>query len=225
MLSMPPARFATLTSLSTASCGSGVSSRISRICPSGTMPVRPSVHSRSRSPGATSRSPSSTWIVWSTPRARVRMLRCGCVSASSSVISPSITIRWTSVWSSVICVSSPPRSRYARESPTCTRCTRFPSTWAAVSVVPIPETLAIVLRAVEHRAVGLARPVRRASPPAARTSPARSRARGSTRPRRLGARPSRRRPRTGARRSGTSPRCPRGPGRCRSRRRRCTFIA
>ena len=86
-------------------------------------------------------SPSSTWIVWSTPSARVRMLRCGWVSASSAVISPSITMRWTSVWSSVTCVSSPPRRRYARESPTCTRCTRLPSTRAAVSVVPMPETL------------------------------------------------------------------------------------
>ena len=178
------------------------------------MPVSPSVHSRIRSPGTTSMSPSSTWIVWSTPRARVRMLRCGWVSASSGVISPSITMRWTSVWSSVICASSPPRRRYARESPTCTRCTRLPSTWAAVSVVPMPETLAVVLRAVEHRAVGLGdlfgeralpalehpldgleREARCDLAAAVPTHPVRDRVQGFERP-------------------GTSPRCPRGPGRC-----------
>ena len=97
MLSIPPARFATLTSFSTASCGSADSSRISRIRPSGTMPVSPSVQSKSRSPAAASTSPSSTWTLWSTPSARVRMLRCGWVSASSWLISPSMTMRWTSV--------------------------------------------------------------------------------------------------------------------------------
>ncbi len=52
---------------------------------------------------------------------------------------PSSTSAWTKVSSWVIWVSDPPRTRYARESPTCTSPTREPANSSAVSVVPIPS--------------------------------------------------------------------------------------
>ena len=47
----------------------------------------------------------------STPRARVRMLRCGWLAGLVGREPPSRTMRWTSVWSSVSCCSAPSRSR------------------------------------------------------------------------------------------------------------------
>ncbi len=66
--------------------------------------------------------------------------RCGWVLASSSVIRPSSTSRCTQVWSWVIWVSEPSRSRYARESPMWIRPARSPVHSSAVSVVPMPSS-------------------------------------------------------------------------------------
>ena len=67
---------------------------------SGTSPLRPSLHSRSTSPGAQVggelvelRTPPRC------PSALLRMLRCGCAAASSLVSVPSRTISPTSEWS------------------------------------------------------------------------------------------------------------------------------
>jgi hypothetical protein len=105
-----------------------------------TIPVRPSVHIRIRSPGWSSTVRSSTSTSASTPSARVRMLRWGWRSASSVVSFPSRTMRCTSVWSSVIIESSPSRNRYARESPTWATRASEPSRISAVRVVPIPSS-------------------------------------------------------------------------------------
>ena len=77
------------------------------------------------------------------PSARVRMLRCGCLAASSSVRSPARTRSATRLWSSLTCVSRPSPYRYTRLSPTlATARTSPPSLRArarAHSVVPIPK--------------------------------------------------------------------------------------
>ena len=84
MLSMPPARLAALMSRSAASWGSGVVSRIAWIWGSVTMPVRPSLHRRRRSPSIRGTSFSSTTTSGSVPidagqhvavRMRARLLR------------------------------------------------------------------------------------------------------------------------------------------------------
>ncbi|MDQ1017868.1 hypothetical protein QFZ43_004417 [Streptomyces afghaniensis] len=80
----------------------------------------------------------STWSPL--PSARIRRERCGWVVASSSVMRPSSTRRCTQVWSCVICVRTPSRRRYARESPTCTRPRRWPVQRRAVRVVPMPSS-------------------------------------------------------------------------------------
>ena len=60
MLSMPPARFAALTSRSAACCGWSLVSRIAWIWSSVTIPVRPSLHSSRRSPSSSAIESSST---------------------------------------------------------------------------------------------------------------------------------------------------------------------
>ena len=81
----------------------------------------------------------STSTFGSVPSARVITERCGWDSAASGLSLPLRTSSPTSEWSSVSCISSPSRIRYARESPTWPKRTRPSSTSATVSVVPIPE--------------------------------------------------------------------------------------
>ena len=136
------------------------------------------------------------------------------------VISPALTIRLTSVWSSVSWRSSPARSRYARLSPTCARCAPRSSTVGGRERRAHPRHLAVGHRAFEDGAVRGADQLGERSLPARGTAPRSCRAPGSTRPRRHVRRPCRRRRRRAAARPGTSPRCARGPGRCPWRRRR-----
>ena len=96
------------------------------------------------SPGSASTVNVSTSTSGSVPSARVITERCGCDSASSGESRPLRTSSPTSEWSSVSCSSSPPRTRYARESPTWPNAI-VPSVWstsATVIVVPIPDVAA-----------------------------------------------------------------------------------
>ncbi len=139
MLSSPPAAFAASTRSCAARFGSGSRLRMLAISSGRTIVVRPSEQKRMRSPGWSWMGYSSTSTSGSMPSARVMTDRRGWTSACSRVSSPPRTISSTRLWSSVIWVSSPSRTRYARESPTCPT-TRYPSLprMPAVRVVPMP---------------------------------------------------------------------------------------
>ena len=81
----------------------------------------------------------STSTCQSAPSARVITDRCGCRAASSGASAPALTHSATSEWSSDRRVSTPPRHRYARESPTWAKATEVGPTSAAVTVEPMPE--------------------------------------------------------------------------------------
>ncbi len=106
-----------------------------------TTPDRPSEHSSQRSPARASRTDTSGTISMSkSPRTRSSTERCGWCSASSAVILPVLTRCWTKEWSLVTWVSSPSRSRYARESPMCAIASLLPARSSAVTVVPRPAS-------------------------------------------------------------------------------------
>ena len=179
------------------------------------MPVSPSVHNRSRSPGATSRSPSSTWIVpvhAEGPRedapVRVRLgLLLGDLALHHHPMDERVVLGDLRELAAAEQVR--PGVADVDEVHPVRRRAEPRSAWS-----PCPETLRSLCERSNTARLASRDLLGERALPRARTSPARSRARGSTRPRRRGGRPSRRRPRTGARAPGTSPRCPRGPGRC-----------
>ena len=142
------------------------------------------------------------------------MLRCGWVSASSAVISPSITMRWTSVWSSVTCASSPPQEVRPGVAHAA-RCTRLPSILGRGQRRPHARDAAVVLRAVEAPRGWPRRPVRPSEPLLPLEHPVHGLEREARRDlaAAVPAHPVRDRVQ-GVRAPGTSPRCPRGPGRC-----------
>ena len=140
MLSGPPPLMASSTSCRTTSFRSSTLASVRCRVSSLTTPDSPSEQSRYRSPSLASRSDRSGSTSARPSRARSSMDRCGWVATSSGLIRPSSTSVWTSVWSCVIWWNSPSRSRYARESPMCTRATRGPDQSMAVSVVPMPSS-------------------------------------------------------------------------------------
>ena len=104
------------------------------------MSVRPSEQRRKTSPGSASTVKVSTSTSGSVPTARVITERCGCVSASSGDSFPLRMSSPTSEWSFVSCSRLPPRTRYARESPTWPiRTAPSRPVTATVIVVPMPD--------------------------------------------------------------------------------------
>src|SRR5215211_5292631 len=112
------------------------------------MSESPSEQSRMRSPATMGSTAVSTSTSSSAPRARVMRFFWGCSAAWSLVRSPLRTSSATSEWSSVIGFMSPPRTRYALESPTCatsaTGSLCVPPNLMATTVVPIPESFSSV---------------------------------------------------------------------------------
>ena len=102
---------------------------------------RPSEATRKQSPTWTSSTCTSGSMSSSTPRARVRTLRCGWPRASSALSWPARTSSPTTEWSSVSCSRWPPRSRYTRLSPRLNTRARGPRMRAIpATVVPMPAT-------------------------------------------------------------------------------------
>ena len=136
--------------------------------------VRPSLHSRKRSPASTSKSSVSTSTLSYTPTARVTAFFMLSLPICSGVSCPRLSSSLISEWSSVSCCTAPPRTRYMRESPTCARKPRLPTTSSATSVVPMPRLLHVALRLGEHRGARLLhRRARASAAPSLRSAPPR----------------------------------------------------
>ena len=144
MLSRPPASLAAETSAWPTSVSDRPVVSMRSICVSSTIEVSPSEHSRKTSPSRSATVWRSTSTTGSGPSARVMIDFCGCSDASSAVSLPWRSSSSTSEWSSVSRRSSPSRSRYARESPTCAMAASSAPTYTAVTVVPMPAWLASV---------------------------------------------------------------------------------
>ena len=147
-LSWPPFSTASSTSRSAVSWTDPAASTSASL-PSSSSLNSPSLHNRYRSPSAGSSSQLSITGSASMPRARVRMLRCGCRAASSAVSSPARIRSATRLWSSLTWTSSPAAKRYTRLSPMlATARTSSPeaelATARAHRVVPIPERSGLV---------------------------------------------------------------------------------
>src|SRR5256886_1349998 len=119
MLSGPPRSLAMATSSSAPRIGSVSACSTPAISGSVTTRVNPSEHSINTSRGKSMCSSASTSISGWTPSARNSTLCISLSSASAAVNIPRRTCSATSEWSRVSCSSEPPRSKYARLSPTC----------------------------------------------------------------------------------------------------------
>src|SRR5205807_1690058 len=139
MLSGPPRSFAMDTSSSAPRIASVSACSTPAISGSVTTRVNPSEHNSKTSRGNRTCSSASTSISGCAPSARNNTLCISLCSASATVIIPWRTCSATSEWSRVSCSSVPPRSRYARLSPTCAMLSRERSIHAAVSVAPMPR--------------------------------------------------------------------------------------
>ena len=138
MLSGPPRSLAMATSSSAPRIGSVSACSTPAISGSVTTRVNPSEHSINTSRGKSMCSSASTSISGWTPSARNSTLCISLSSASAAVNIPRRTCSATSEWSRVSCSSEPPRSKYARLSPTCAMLSLERSIHAAVKVAPMP---------------------------------------------------------------------------------------
>src|SRR5664279_4615092 len=102
MLSLPPWERAARTNSSAARRGSATDESTSASWAVSSSLVRPSLHSRYRSPRTGWIFHRSTVTSGDTPRALVRMCRCGCTAASAEVNSPVRTISSARLWPVVI---------------------------------------------------------------------------------------------------------------------------